>query len=219
MSDLVSMKGVVRRYVRGKQRVEVLHALDLNIAAGEFLALMGPSGSGKTTLLNLIGGIDRADEGEIRVAGECISALPATALARWRSRNVGFVFQFYNLMPLLSAAQNVELPLLLTGGLSDTIGFRMGFVKALIPDACCRYGGYGSDYSREIYSLDLKLSGFLPRIGVGPGLGRFLLVSLTYGSKGYRYSPPESRQRNIGIDLGLNLPEILRAVGVKAAPR
>ncbi len=100
-------------------------------------------------------------------------------------------------------------------GLSDTVGFRMGFVKALIPDPCCRYGGYGSDYSREIYSLDLKLSGFLPRIGVGPGLGRFLLVSLTYGSKGYRYSPPESRQRNIGIDLGLNLPEILRAVGVK----
>jgi putative ABC transport system ATP-binding protein len=111
---LVSLKGIVKRYVRGKQRVQVLHGIDLEIRAGEFLALMGPSGSGKTTLLNLIGGIDRADEGDLRVAGERINALSARQLARWRAHNVGFVFQFYNLMPLLTARQNVELPLLMT---------------------------------------------------------------------------------------------------------
>jgi putative ABC transport system ATP-binding protein len=111
---LVSLQGIVKRYVRGKQRVQVLHGIDLEIREGEFLALMGPSGSGKTTLLNLIGGIDRADEGELLVAGERINALSARELARWRAHNVGFVFQFYNLMPLLTAQQNVELPLLMT---------------------------------------------------------------------------------------------------------
>ncbi|HEY2676606.1 MAG TPA: ABC transporter ATP-binding protein [Steroidobacteraceae bacterium] len=114
MTAVVSLNGVVKRYVRGKERVQVLHSLDLEIQEREFLALMGPSGSGKTTLLNLIGGIDRADEGDLIVAGECISALGSRELARWRSRHVGFVFQFYNLMPLLTAEQNVELPLLMT---------------------------------------------------------------------------------------------------------
>jgi putative ABC transport system ATP-binding protein len=114
MTSLVSVKKVVKRYTRGKQKVEVLHGLDLEIASGEFLALMGPSGSGKTTLLNLIGGLDRPDEGEIVVAGERIDKLSNRQLARWRARNVGFVFQFYNLMPMLTAERNVELPLLLT---------------------------------------------------------------------------------------------------------
>jgi putative ABC transport system ATP-binding protein len=114
MPAVVSLARVVKRYTRGKQRVQVLHALDLEVQAGEFLALMGPSGSGKTTLLNLIGGIDRADEGDLIVAGERISALTSRELAHWRSRHVGFVFQFYNLMPLLTAEQNVELPLLMT---------------------------------------------------------------------------------------------------------
>ncbi len=114
MTALVSLKNVVKRYVRGKQKVEVLHRLDLEIEAGEFLALMGPSGSGKTTLLNLIGGLDRPDEGEVNVAGERIDKYSSRQLAHWRARNVGFVFQFYNLMPMLTAERNVELPLLLT---------------------------------------------------------------------------------------------------------
>jgi putative ABC transport system ATP-binding protein len=114
MSSIVALNQVTKRYIRGRQRVEVLHALDLDIQSGEFLALMGPSGSGKTTLLNIIGGIDRVDAGELVVAGERIGALSSRELARWRSVSVGFVFQFYNLMPLLSAEQNVELPLLLT---------------------------------------------------------------------------------------------------------
>ena len=83
-----------------------------------------------------------------------------------------------------------------------------------IPAPCCRYGGYGDDYSKEIYTLDLKLAGFLPRVGAKPGLARFLLLSGTYQTKGYRYSPPENRRREIGIEFGLNLREILVAVGV-----
>jgi putative ABC transport system ATP-binding protein len=114
MTALVSIKQVVKNYTRGKQRVEVLHSLDLEVANGEFLALMGPSGSGKTTLLNLIGGLDRPDSGEIVVAGERIHELTSGQLARWRARNVGFIFQFYNLLPVLSAERNVEVPLLLT---------------------------------------------------------------------------------------------------------
>ena len=110
----VSLRHIVKRYRRGRESVEVLHHLDLDIAAGEFVALMGPSGSGKTTLLNLIGGLDRPDEGEVVVGGERIDRLGNAGLAHWRSRHVGFVFQFYNLMPTLSAQRNVELPLLLT---------------------------------------------------------------------------------------------------------
>ncbi|MGH8141022.1 MAG: ABC transporter ATP-binding protein, partial [Steroidobacteraceae bacterium] len=114
MASVVSLHNVVKRYIRGKQSIEVLHQLDLEIPAGEFLALMGPSGSGKTTLLNLIGGLDRPTEGDVVVAGEHIDRLSGGQLARWRARHVGFVFQFYNLMPMLSAERNVELPLLLT---------------------------------------------------------------------------------------------------------
>jgi putative ABC transport system ATP-binding protein len=101
-------------YQRGRQRIEVLHHIDLDVAPGEFVALMGPSGSGKTTLLNLIGGLDSPTEGTLAVAGERIDQLGQGALARWRATHVGFVFQFYNLLPMLSAQRNVELPLLLT---------------------------------------------------------------------------------------------------------
>ena len=114
MSAVVSLKNVVKRYSRGKQQVEVLHGLNLEVQSGEFLALMGPSGSGKTTLLNLIGGLDRADEGEVWVAGSRLDELSSGELARWRARHVGFVFQFYNLLPVLTAERNVEVPLLLT---------------------------------------------------------------------------------------------------------
>ncbi len=104
------------------------------------------------------------------------------------------------------------------GRLEDTVGLRFGYVKTLIPDACCRYGGYGDDYSKEIYSADLKLAGFLPRLGLRPGPARFLLLSLTYGSKGYRYSAEPLRERNVGLELGLNLKEILVAAGVPERP-
>ena len=114
MTSIVSLKNVVKRYTRGKQTVEVLHGLNLEVPEGDFVALMGPSGSGKTTLLNLIGGLDQPTAGEVLVAGQRIDQLSGSALAKWRARNVGFVFQFYNLMPMLSAERNVELPLLLT---------------------------------------------------------------------------------------------------------
>jgi putative ABC transport system ATP-binding protein len=110
----VELRNVIKRYRRGREAVEVLHDLSLDVPEGEFLALMGPSGSGKTTILNLIGGIDRADSGQIVVGGEHLESLSGGQLAKWRSHQVGFVFQFYNLMPMLSAAANVELPLLLT---------------------------------------------------------------------------------------------------------
>ncbi len=114
MSTIISLKGVLKRYVRGKQQIEVLHKLALDVDNGEFLSLMGPSGSGKTTLLNLIAGLDQPTEGEIVVAGERIDRLSGGDLARWRARHVGFVFQFYNLLPVLTAQDNVQVPLLLT---------------------------------------------------------------------------------------------------------
>ena len=114
MSTLIEIRDLSKVYERGKQKVEVLHHINLDIAEGDFLALMGPSGSGKTTLLNLMGGLDTPTAGSITVGGHRIDQLSAGALARWRSSNVGFVFQFYNLMPMLSAQRNVELPLLLT---------------------------------------------------------------------------------------------------------
>ena len=112
---LVRLRDVHKRYRRGNQLVPVLAGISFDIAAGEFLALMGPSGSGKSTLLNLIAGIDRADSGELIVAGEDITRLDEADLADWRAKNIGFIFQFYNLMPVLDARENVELPLLLTG--------------------------------------------------------------------------------------------------------
>ncbi|WP_017463425.1 ABC transporter ATP-binding protein [Dyella ginsengisoli] len=114
MSALIEIRDLAKVYERGKQKVEVLHHIDLDIAEGDFLALMGPSGSGKTTLLNLIGGLDTPSAGSIAVGGQRIDQLGAGALAKWRAAHVGFVFQFYNLMPMLSAQKNVELPLLLT---------------------------------------------------------------------------------------------------------
>jgi putative ABC transport system ATP-binding protein len=111
---LVAIRGVSKVYERGRQRIEVLHRVDLDIPRGDFLALMGPSGSGKSTLLNMIAGLDLPSEGTLSVAGRRIDRLSATELARWRAANVGFVFQFYNLLPALSAQKNVELPLLLT---------------------------------------------------------------------------------------------------------
>ena len=111
---LIELRSVTKEYTRGKQKVPVLHDLTMNIGKGDFLALMGPSGSGKTTLLNLVGGLDRPTGGSVVVGGQAIEKLSSGALAAWRARNVGFVFQFYNLLPVLTAARNVELPLLLT---------------------------------------------------------------------------------------------------------
>lgn len=112
---LVEIKNLSKSYRRGPQIVPVLNNIHLDIDAGDFLALMGPSGSGKTTLLNLIAGIDRPDTGIIHVGGVDITSLSETELAHWRAAHVGFIFQFYNLIPVLTAYENVELPLLLTG--------------------------------------------------------------------------------------------------------
>ena len=114
MTTMVSVKDVTKVYKRGAEELKVLDALNLEVPEGEFVALMGPSGSGKTTLLNLIAGIDRPTSGAVVVGGKDIAVLSESDLAKWRSRSVGFIFQFYNLIPVLSAVENVELPLLLT---------------------------------------------------------------------------------------------------------
>ena len=114
MSAIITLRGVSKRYRRGTEDLAVLSDFDLDIEAGDFVAIMGPSGSGKTTLLNLIGGLDTPSSGQITVAGKRLDELSGAALAQWRSRHVGFIFQFYNLMPALTAERNVELPLLLT---------------------------------------------------------------------------------------------------------
>ena len=123
-TTLVEIRGLTKAYVRGKQRVEVLHGIDLDIPEGDFVALMGPSGSGKTTLLNLIGGLDSPTSGQIEVAGQRIDAMKSGQLSHWRSNHVGFVFQFYNLMPTLTAQRNVELPLLLTPGAAEAFAVK-----------------------------------------------------------------------------------------------
>jgi putative ABC transport system ATP-binding protein len=112
---IVEIRHLFKSYRRGGQVVPVLHDLSFDIADGEFLALMGPSGSGKSTLLNLVAGIDKPDSGELRIGGEDISRFSESELADWRAASIGFIFQFYNLMPVLTAFENVELPLLLTG--------------------------------------------------------------------------------------------------------
>ena len=114
MAALVEIRGLTKAYVRGKQIVEVLHGIDLDIPEGDFVALMGPSGSGKTTLLNLIGGLDSPTDGLLRIDGDRIEEHSSDELAAWRAATVGFIFQSYNLMPVLTAQKNVELPLLLT---------------------------------------------------------------------------------------------------------
>ncbi len=114
MADIIQVQNLYKSYWRNSIETSVLHDISLNVKEGEFLALMGPSGSGKTTLLNLISGIDKPTKGQIIVSGSDISKLGESALARWRSDNIGFVFQFYNLIPVLTAFENVELPLLLT---------------------------------------------------------------------------------------------------------
>jgi putative ABC transport system ATP-binding protein len=111
---LVQVRDVHKYFTRGSERIDVLKGVNLDIPRGDFLGLMGPSGSGKTTLLNLIGGLDTPTSGSITVAGENISSLSGSALSRWRAANIGFVFQLYNLLPVLTAERNVELPLLLT---------------------------------------------------------------------------------------------------------
>jgi putative ABC transport system ATP-binding protein len=113
--SLVTARNVHKIFRRGGERIDVLQGVNLDIPRGDFLVLMGPSGSGKTTLLNLIGGLDKPTEGAIEVAGERIDALSGGRLSRWRAHHVGFVFQLYNLLPVLTAERNVELPLLLTG--------------------------------------------------------------------------------------------------------
>ena len=114
MAQIVEIRNLFKSYRRGDQVLEVLNNITLDIGEGEFLALMGPSGSGKTTLLNLIAGIDMADSGVIRIGGTEITSLSESDLAQWRAMNVGFIFQFYNLIPVLTAFENIELPLLLT---------------------------------------------------------------------------------------------------------
>ena len=113
-NPMVRLAGVGKRFTKGKETISIFDHLDFTIPRGDFVAVMGPSGSGKTTLLNLLGGIDHVDEGEITIADQRIDGMSEGQLAAWRAKNVGFIFQFYNLMPMLTAAQNVELPLLLT---------------------------------------------------------------------------------------------------------
>jgi len=113
-TPLVRIRGVQKHFTRGSERIDVLKGVDLDIPQGDFLALMGPSGSGKTTLLNLLGGLDTPSGGTIDVGGTAISGLGGAGLSRWRARHIGFVFQLYNLLPVLTAERNVELPLLLT---------------------------------------------------------------------------------------------------------
>ncbi len=114
MDTLVTVRDLHKVYFRGSERIDVLQGVNLDIPQGDFLALMGPSGSGKTTLLNLMGGLDTPSQGSIDVAGDRIDKMSGSRLAAWRARHIGFVFQMYNLLPVLTAARNVELPLLLT---------------------------------------------------------------------------------------------------------
>ena len=111
---LVRCQDLQKSFVKGRERVEVLDGINLEIQEGDFLALMGPSGSGKTTLLNLIGGLDHPSGGAVQVGGVSLNEMSARQLAKWRAENIGFIFQFYNLLPVLTAQRNVELPLLLT---------------------------------------------------------------------------------------------------------
>ncbi|MBK7275823.1 MAG: ABC transporter ATP-binding protein [Betaproteobacteria bacterium] len=129
---MIRIRGLAKSYHRGEQDIAVLLGIDLDVAAGEFVALMGPSGSGKSTLLNLIAGIDQPSAGTIQIGGVDIATLGEGALADWRAAHVGFIFQFYNLIPVLSAFENVELPLLLTGLSARQRRERVAQVLALV---------------------------------------------------------------------------------------
>src|SRR6266849_6187123 len=139
---IVQVRNVHKYFVRGSEQIDVLKGLSLDVPEGEFMALMGPSGSGKTTLLNLIAGLDRPSEGEIWVGSQLISGMTESQLARWRTRNIGFIFQFYHLLPVLTAYENVELPRLLLplsakerpGQLSGGQQQRVGIARAIVPD-------------------------------------------------------------------------------------
>ena len=139
-APLYTLTDLSKTYTRGKESITIFDNLDMTIQHGEFIAIMGPSGSGKTTLLNQLGGIDSPSSGQVVFEGKRIDNLSQGALAKWRSRNVGFIFQFYNLMPTLSAAQNVELPLLLTGlsggerKLSGGQQQRVAIARAIVAD-------------------------------------------------------------------------------------
>ena len=132
METLVRLRAVAKDYKRGAETVHVLHQLDLDIPKGDFLALMGPSGSGKSTLLNLIGGLDRPSGGTIEIAGQRTDTLSDGALGKWRANHVGFVFQMYNLLPVLTAERNVELPLLLTSLSAADRRKRVGAALSLV---------------------------------------------------------------------------------------
>lgn len=114
MTALFDLKDVAKSFVKGKEKITIFEKLNMTIEEGDFVAIMGPSGSGKTTLLNMLGGVDQPSSGEVWFDGERVDNLSEGQLAKWRANNVGFIFQFYNLMPMLNAARNVELPLLLT---------------------------------------------------------------------------------------------------------
>ncbi len=129
---LARLNGVSRVYQKGKERVDVLHELDLTIDKGDFLALMGPSGSGKTTLLNLLGGLDKPTAGTVNVGGAELSSMSNSQLSKWRATHVGFIFQFYNLLPVLTARKNVELPLLLTNMSSKERARRAGIALEIV---------------------------------------------------------------------------------------
>jgi putative ABC transport system ATP-binding protein len=146
MSDvLATLSGVSKVYQKGKEKVEVLHNLDLQIPAGDFIAIMGPSGSGKTTLLNLLGGLDKPSAGTVEVGGSVLSSMSNSQLSHWRSTNVGFIFQFYNLLPVLTAQKNVELPLLLT-----SFGSKERAKRAAIALDVVGLGDRARHYPREL---------------------------------------------------------------------
>ncbi|MGO4327492.1 ABC transporter ATP-binding protein [Cupriavidus sp. M-11] len=145
-APLVAIRHVAKSYRRGAQTVPVLTDITLDIGEGEFIALMGPSGSGKSTLLNLIAGIDRPDSGELLVAGLDITRLAEATLADWRAANVGFIFQFYNLMPVLTAYENVELPLMLTRLTRAERRARVGLVLEMV-NLADRMSHYPSELS------------------------------------------------------------------------
>jgi putative ABC transport system ATP-binding protein len=142
---LATLTGVSKSYQKGKEVVEVLHDLDLEIPRGDFVAIMGPSGSGKTTLLNLLGGLDKPTHGTVVVGSDEISAMSNNQLSQWRSTHVGFIFQFYNLLPVLTAQKNVELPLLLTN-----FGGRERAQRAMIALDIVGLGDRAKHYPREL---------------------------------------------------------------------